>query len=308
MSITLRQLEVFVAVVKHGSFRRCADELGITPVSVSEHIRELEKRLKCNVFSRRPGHNVQLTDAGRSALDRSVKILDDVNALARAFDPPAAEKQRIQVNMHACLGSPLLSAFDSFRKRYPQVDLRVNFANVTTQEIVDQVLDNRIDLAFVITFGTELEETTQLFCEEKMGIVVARDHPLARCRSVGRAQLRNIASVNLLPENPLRRLADQVLEQAGIENGRIALETDEYPLILESLAKGMGYTCMFEKNLIARDVERRLTLLKLDFPLADLKVRTLLSPRAERMTAVKVLRQQLSSAYHQPYGLLKAVN
>jgi hypothetical protein len=48
--------------------------------------------------------------------------------------------------------------------------------------------------------------------------------------------------------------------------------------------------------------------LKLDFPLADLKVRTLLSPRAERMTAVKALRQQLSSAYHRPYGLLKAVN
>ncbi len=308
MSITLRQLEVFVAVVKYGSFRRCAEELEITPVSVSEHIRELEKRLKCTIFSRRPGQNAQLTETGKSVLERSQKILGDVNELAQAFVPAATEKQRIQVNMHACLGSPLLTTFDSFRNRHPQVDLRVTFANLSTGAIIDQVLDNRIDLAFAITFGCELEETGELFCEEKMAIVVARDHPLARCKSVDRAQLRNLTSINLLPENPLRRLADRVLKQAGIENSRIALETDEYPLMLDSLAKGMGYTCMFERNLAARDVQRRLTPLKLDFPLANLSVRTLISPRAERMTAVKALRQQLSSAYHQPYGLLKAVN
>jgi DNA-binding transcriptional LysR family regulator len=308
MSITLRQLEVFVAAVKYGSFRRCAEELEITPVSVSEHIRELEKRLKCTIFSRKPGQSAQLTDAGKSVLDRSRKILDDVNVLASTFEPPAAERQRILVNMHACLGSPLLTTFDSFRSQHAQVDLRVNFANISAEAIIDQVLDNRIDLAYVITFGSELKEIAELFCEEKMGIVVARDHPLARCKSVNRAQLRNIPSINLLPENPLRRLTDRVLEQAGIENSPIGLETDEFPLMLDSLAKGMGYTCMFEKNLATRDVQRRLTLLKLDFPLADLKVRTLISPRAERMAAVKLLRQQLSSAYHQPYGLLKAVN
>jgi DNA-binding transcriptional LysR family regulator len=141
-----------------------------------------------------------------------------------------------------------------------------------------------------------------------MAIVVGKDHPLARCKSVNGEQLRNQNSINLLPENPLRRLADLVLKHAGIENSCIALETDEYPLMIDSLSKGMGYTCMFERNLTDRDVQRRLTPLKLDFPLADLKVRTLISPRAERMTAVKALLQQLSSTYYKPYGLLKAVN
>lgn len=308
MSITLRQLEVFVAVVKHGSFRRCAEEMEITPVSVSEHIRELEKRLKCSIFIRRPGQSVQLTEAGKSVLTHSQKILGDVDELVRTFAPAAADKQQIMVNMHACLGSPLLSAFGRFRKLHPQIDLHLNFANVSSEKIIEQALDNHIDLAFIITFGSELEESTELFCKEKMAIVVAKDHPLAYCKSVDSAQLSNIPSVNLLPENPLRQLADRVLEQAGVNNNLIALETDEYPLILDSLTKGMGYCCMFERNLANRDVQRRLTPLNLDFSLVDLKVRTLLSPRAQRMTAVKVLQQQLSSAYHQPYELLKAVN
>jgi DNA-binding transcriptional LysR family regulator len=307
MSITLRQLEVFVAVAKHGSFRRCAEELDISPVSVSEHIRELEKRLNCSIFSRKPGHNAQLTDAGKSVLERSKRILVDVHELASAFGPAAAKKQQIQLNMHAYLGSPLLATFEAFRNRHPQVDLRVNFANISAEQCLKQVLDNRIDLAFIITFGRELEEAAELFREEKMAIVVAKDHPLARCKSVDREQLRNTASVNLLPDNPLRRLADQVLAEAGIENKHIALETDEYPLVLDSLAKGMGYTCMFEKNLASRELQRRLTPLELDFPLATLKVRTLISPRAQRMTAVKALRAQLSDAYQQPYGILKAV-
>lgn len=55
---TIRQLEIFARVVEHGSFRRCADQLGVSQVSISEHVRELETRLvsACSIVTRAGRH------------------------------------------------------------------------------------------------------------------------------------------------------------------------------------------------------------------------------------------------------------
>lgn len=305
MSITLRQLEVFVLVVRYGSFRRCAEELDISPVSVSEHIQELERRLRRKVFVRKPGQAPVLTGEGKTAYERSKKILDDVNGLVGDFAQRDSQRQQIVVHMHAFVGASLLTTLDNFRKQHPEIDLRVNFTNAATEATVEQVHKNHIDLAFLITFDRELESESELFAEEKLGIVVARDHPLTKYVSIKQEQLRNTPSINLQPGNPLRRLVDQVLGEVDIENTQIALETDEYELILCSLCKGMGYSCMFEKNLDIRDMRSQLTLLNLDFPLPNLKIRTMLSPRAQRIPAAIKLKSMMTQAYARPYRPVK---
>jgi DNA-binding transcriptional LysR family regulator len=84
-------------VVRHGSFRRCAEELEITPVSVSEHIQALEHRLRCKIFSRRPGQAPTLTADGKSAYNQSKKTLDDVHGLIGSFD---RKKPQMNANHH----------------------------------------------------------------------------------------------------------------------------------------------------------------------------------------------------------------
>lgn len=305
MSITLRQLEVFVLVVRYGSFRRCAEELDISPVSVSEHIQEFERRLQCKVFNRKPGQAPTLTRDGKTAYERSKKILDDVNGLVGGVEQQNSQRQQIAVHMHAFVGASLLTTLNDFRKQHPEIDLRVKFSNEATETTVEEVRKNRVDLAFLITFDRELEDESELFAEERLGIVVARDHPLTKYRSIKQEQLHNTPSINLLPENPLRRLADQALGEVNIENSHIALETDEYELILSSLCNGMGYTCMFEKNLDIRDTRSRLTLLNLDFSLPNLKIRTMLSPRAQLIPAAIKLKSMLTQAYKLPYQPVK---
>jgi DNA-binding transcriptional LysR family regulator len=43
-----QDLEVFVQVVKRGSFAKAADELQLNPSAVSRRISHLEERLGCN--------------------------------------------------------------------------------------------------------------------------------------------------------------------------------------------------------------------------------------------------------------------
>ena len=49
-NVTLRRMEIFVAIVDEGSFAAAADRFGIAQPSVSEHIRTLERDVGGEVF------------------------------------------------------------------------------------------------------------------------------------------------------------------------------------------------------------------------------------------------------------------
>ena len=59
----LRQLEYFVAVVRHGGVRHAADELDVSPGNISEQIKSLERELGVRLFDRGP-RSLRLTEAG----------------------------------------------------------------------------------------------------------------------------------------------------------------------------------------------------------------------------------------------------
>jgi len=60
----LNALRAFEAAARHGSFKRAAEELHVTPTAISHQIRHLEDLLGCAVFHRRP-RPVRLSEAGR---------------------------------------------------------------------------------------------------------------------------------------------------------------------------------------------------------------------------------------------------
>ncbi|MEO9527039.1 transcriptional regulator GcvA [Roseibium sp.] len=59
----LASLRTFEAAARHMSFKRAADELGVTPTAVSHQIRLLEETVGTRLFDRKP-RQVSLTEAG----------------------------------------------------------------------------------------------------------------------------------------------------------------------------------------------------------------------------------------------------
>ncbi len=66
LPFTLRQLEVFAALARTGSFRTSAEELGISQASVSSQLKVLEEQLGLTLFDRKPGRTPLLTAEGRA--------------------------------------------------------------------------------------------------------------------------------------------------------------------------------------------------------------------------------------------------
>lgn len=146
--MTLKQLEVFVAIAECGSFSKGADKAGITQSTASQHIIGLEKELGMRLFDRgRDG--TLLTEAGKLFLNRSTKILSDCTgsriAMRRFL---GMDGVTLRVGASDIAGTwvlpKLLSIFQSERPNV-QLDLRQSSSRTVLQQLVDE----EIELGFI---------------------------------------------------------------------------------------------------------------------------------------------------------------
>ena len=78
--ISLKQLEIFVAVVEYGGFTRAAEELFFNQSTVSAHISLLEQALGKELFVRSNRRHVRLTKEGEQVYPIARRVLNDCAA------------------------------------------------------------------------------------------------------------------------------------------------------------------------------------------------------------------------------------
>lgn len=78
MDVELRHIRAFVAVTRHGSFTRAADELSITQPALSRTVAQLEKILGVALLDRSSRH-VDVTEPGREFLSHAEHVLAELD-------------------------------------------------------------------------------------------------------------------------------------------------------------------------------------------------------------------------------------
>jgi LysR family glycine cleavage system transcriptional activator len=91
---SLQTLRAFEAAVRHQSYSRAADELGLTHGAISHRIRELEARTG-EVLFERSGNNMLPTNAAR----RMLPALRQAFGLLESLFPPAGPQERLTLKI-----------------------------------------------------------------------------------------------------------------------------------------------------------------------------------------------------------------
>jgi len=79
--MTLHQLEIWIAVAKHQSVTKAADELHIRQPSVTQQIKSLEKDCGIKLYKAYSRRGIELTQAGKLLLKYGKLILLQVKTL-----------------------------------------------------------------------------------------------------------------------------------------------------------------------------------------------------------------------------------
>jgi DNA-binding transcriptional LysR family regulator len=134
----LPALEIFLAVARHGSFRRAATERRVSPSALSHAIRGLEDTLGVRLFNR-TNRSIRLTAAGELLLERVGPALGDIAeavSQVNAFRGRPAGLLRLNVPRIAAelIVRPVMGRFLA---TYPEITLEV----VSDDGLVDIVAE-----------------------------------------------------------------------------------------------------------------------------------------------------------------------
>jgi DNA-binding transcriptional LysR family regulator len=140
-------LRFFEHVVEAGGMSRAADKLNTVQSNVTMRIRALERELGVSLFHR-SARGVSLTEAGERLLPFALRInrlIEEAKAATRDDGMPKGKLTIGTLETTAALRlTPFLSEFVA---TYPDVDLTLRTG--TTRELIEDVLEHRLEGAFV---------------------------------------------------------------------------------------------------------------------------------------------------------------
>lgn len=291
-TITLRQLEIFAQIVEHGSFRNCARQIGVSQVAISDHVRQLEQRLGHKLFDRVSGGASVLTPAGervlahtRKVLGAMDKLMDDMTGTGRG-----TRGRRLVIAAHSYIFRYFQEALAKFEEDNSEIGIELDLDTFTAVPLAEKLRERSVDIGFFYALEPPQQFDSTLMWHEPLALFAAQDHVLAQKEVVTASDVLAHPLVRLGQHNRLRILIDEALEQAGLEEMRTGIETDNYGLILTTVRNGHGILCNFES--LADDLLNHGGLKRLPYAgdLPDVEVRrTIRAPWNNDPIVVKLL-------------------
>lgn len=162
----LNALRAFEAAGRLSGFSRAAEELNVNHSSVSRHIRGMEKRLGVQLF-RPTRKGVELTEAGRTYLDKITLVFDAIEAATE--DLTLVPKGRLMINCEPGFAQKwLVPNIGAFTGTHPDIDLHLD----VSEHVVDL---ESADVDLAVRFCTEGTDVSGFDL-----ISDSQDHPFAK--------------------------------------------------------------------------------------------------------------------------------
>ena len=153
MSPSIEQLDRFVRSARAGSYSAAAQELYVSPQTVSKSVHDMEHKLNIVLFEP-TGRRLRPTARGAQVLHRASEVLEGVDDIRRICGDGglsgAAGTSRLRV---AVASSPLRGSvmverdFRGFRRRCPHIALDVSF--LSSGSCLSELESGAVDAAVV---------------------------------------------------------------------------------------------------------------------------------------------------------------
>ena len=214
----LEQLQAFLAVSESGSFQQAARRCNITQSTVSRQIQSLETQVGLSLFHR--STPAKLTVAGERLLAHARRICQEWERATLELAELAAGKQTelcIAAIQSAC-STYLPPVLQQFCSDYPDVQLRVT--SLGSDRALKVLRDGLVDVAIVMhnRWLTEKAETKiQRLYDEPIDVLLAANHPLARCSSIPWRELAKYPQVVFKDGYGMQRIVQEQFQRQGLE-------------------------------------------------------------------------------------------
>lgn len=228
-------LRTFATLAEQGNFTRTAERLDLTQAAVSQHVQKLEERLG-QLLIRRP-RALELTPAGHAFLEYCAEVGAADQRLQLRLSEAESDHGEISLISPGSIGLAIYPHLLELQQAHPGLNIRHRFA--PDSEVLSSVLENRFELGLTTLRPDDPRLKVSRFCEEPLELVA----PSAAAVN----SWQDLERLGFIDHPDGQAMASRLLSRTfpgapGIRNLPTRGYTNQISLILESVARGLGFT------------------------------------------------------------------
>ena len=242
-AISLRQLEVFLAVARHGQVTGAARSLHLTQSAVSMALAQLERLLQMPLFHRERG-KLLLTERGRLLRAEVPDLLERVSLLPALLAGRGRElRGELRVAASTTVGRYLIApALGAFATVHPFVRVALTIANAAAA--ASALESHEVDVAYVEGSIAAPGLDVTPWKKDRMEIVVGAARWGRRRRALSRAQLTRLDWVMRERGSGTREILEHAFAAISLSLPTERLLLDDSEAILRTVESGFGVACL----------------------------------------------------------------
>ncbi len=244
LRLTLRQLQIFVAVARAGSTMAAAEQIALSQSATSAALNELESLLGGQLFNR-VGRRLVLNEHGRSMLPQARAALAAAQGIETEFGSAGrSPAPHLLIAASTTIGNYVLPrVIAGYRRRERAAHIEVHIGN--TQKVARAVAEFEVDLGFIEGPTSERQLEVVPWMQDELVIVCAPGHRLARRRPkrVGIEALREETWLLREAGSGTREVVERAL-QPHLHRIRTETELGSAEAIKQAVAEGLGIACL----------------------------------------------------------------
>ncbi|MBU3875230.1 LysR family transcriptional regulator [Faecalicatena sp. AGMB00832] len=277
--MTLRHLRIFLAVYQEMSITKASKKLHLAQPSVSLAIKELEEFYHIRLFDR-INRRIFVTEKGEGFYDYASHIIDLFDEMENSMISPDMPL-KISIGSSITIGSYIVpQTIAEFHKKYPACEVKVKIQN--SQNIVQAVLKNELDLGLVEDKVQHEQLKAVPFMQDELYFVCGSHHPLAEEDSLTLEDICGYPFFMREPGSASREITDGLLK-AHQQKANIQWESVSNQSLIRAVEVNPGITVLSGK-LIEEEVKRGSVVILPVHPEAFIRNFTLIYHKKKFMT------------------------
>jgi DNA-binding transcriptional LysR family regulator len=254
--MTMDQILTFLGVYHAGSYQKAAEQLYLPQSTVSNRIKQLELELNKLLFIRSKT-GIRLTDEGQIFLPYAQNAINSIEEGRREVNQmKRGLSGMLTIGCNNSFASSFLPRIlKEFTTNYPEVSIRV--LGNTTRDQIRKINNNELRLCIsryslnvpALTFDTIFQEDVRL--------IVSKNHPLAKQRSVTMEQIVAEPFITYESDTLYRRTLELTFGHLNLSY-EIKYESNNLPLIQHWIKEGCGVflsgALLFREDLLRGEV------------------------------------------------------
>lgn len=188
LHLSMRQLQIFVAIVEYRSTSSAAETLALSQSATSAALNELERLLGMNLFDR-VSKRLMINDNGRSLLPQALALLDAAESIERWAENQHLQSGGLRIGASTTIGNYLLPRIlADFRRGLPadaQASWQAQVTIENTAAITQKLVNFELDIGLIEGYCHEQELKVIPWLEDELVIVSAQNDPILVNRPPG---------------------------------------------------------------------------------------------------------------------------